>query len=67
MTVYEAVPEVTELGVGINLSPHALAVLDRVGLAERLGHAALNARQYIAWGRKLSDSVAIDAYLLPEH
>lgn len=36
VTVYEAVPEVSELGVGINLLPHAVSILDRLGLADTL-------------------------------
>lgn len=36
VTVYEAVPAVTELGVGINLLPHAISILDRVGMAAKL-------------------------------
>lgn len=34
VTVYEAVREVLPLGVGINVLPHAMAVLDDLGLAE---------------------------------
>ena len=34
--VYEAVPEVKELGVGITLLPHAMRELARLGLQERL-------------------------------
>ena len=36
VSVYEAVPEVQQLGVGINLLPHAVAILDRLGLAATL-------------------------------
>ncbi len=36
VAVYEAVPQVGELGVGINLLPHAVAILDRLDLAGRL-------------------------------
>jgi 5-methylphenazine-1-carboxylate 1-monooxygenase len=36
VTVYEAVPEVNQLGVGINVLPHAVAILDRAGLASGL-------------------------------
>lgn len=36
VTVFEAVPEVSELGVGINLLPHAISILDRLGLADQL-------------------------------
>ncbi|HVC57490.1 MAG TPA: flavin-dependent oxidoreductase [Stellaceae bacterium] len=34
--VYEAVPEIRELGVGITLLPHAMRELARLGLQERL-------------------------------
>ncbi|HMT43343.1 MAG TPA: flavin-dependent oxidoreductase [Chakrabartia sp.] len=34
--VFEAVPELSPLGVGINLLPHAVQVLERLGLADRL-------------------------------
>ena len=34
--VYEAVPEVKELGVGITLLPHAMRELARLGLQEIL-------------------------------
>lgn len=36
VSVYEAVPQVGQLGVGINVLPHAISILDRVGLADEL-------------------------------
>ena len=36
VSVYEAVPVVNQLGVGINVLPHAISILDRVGLADEL-------------------------------
>ncbi|MFJ8025695.1 flavin-dependent oxidoreductase [Streptomyces sp. NPDC096311] len=36
VTVYEAVPEPRPLGVGINLLPHAVSELRRLGILERL-------------------------------
>jgi 2-polyprenyl-6-methoxyphenol hydroxylase-like FAD-dependent oxidoreductase len=35
-TVYEAVPEVRELGVGVNIQPHAVRALARIDLADEL-------------------------------
>lgn len=34
--VFEAVPEIRELGVGINLLPHAVRELEKLGLGERI-------------------------------
>jgi len=34
--VFESVPQIEPLGVGINLLPHAVAVLDRLGLSDQL-------------------------------
>ncbi len=36
VTIYEAVPEISPLGVGINVLPHAVSILDRLALADRL-------------------------------
>lgn len=41
VTLAEAAPEIRALGVGINLLPHAVAVLDRLGLLDRLRDAAV--------------------------
>jgi 2-polyprenyl-6-methoxyphenol hydroxylase-like FAD-dependent oxidoreductase len=51
VTVYEAVPQVTELGVGINLLPHALAVLDRIGLAGKLEDLGIATRELAYYNR----------------
>ena len=37
--VFEAAPRIRELGVGINIQPHAVAELDRIGLLEPLAAA----------------------------
>jgi 2-polyprenyl-6-methoxyphenol hydroxylase-like FAD-dependent oxidoreductase len=34
--VFEAVPEIRELGVGINLLPHAVRELEKIGLGDRI-------------------------------
>ena len=39
--VFESVPELRPLGVGINLLPHAVRELDAMGLFERLGDRAV--------------------------
>lgn len=39
--VYEAVPEIQALGVGINLLPHAVRELTELGLADRLAAVAV--------------------------
>src|SRR3989440_10173068 len=39
--VYEAAPEVKELGVGITLLPHAMRELSALGLGEELLHAGI--------------------------
>ena len=41
LTVYEAVREVTALGVGINVLPHAMGVLDGLGLLDTLEPLAI--------------------------
>lgn len=40
-TVYEAVPELRPLGVGINLLPHSVAQLAELGLRDRLAEIAI--------------------------
>jgi 2-polyprenyl-6-methoxyphenol hydroxylase-like FAD-dependent oxidoreductase len=49
--LYESVPELRELGVGINLLPHAVAVLDRLGLAERLEAQGVATRELVYFNR----------------
>ncbi len=39
--VYESVMDPTELGVGINVLPHSVRVLDRLGLTDRLDRLAV--------------------------
>ncbi len=51
VTVYEAVPEVNELGVGINLLPHAVSILDRVGLADKLVAQGVATRELVYFNR----------------
>jgi 2-polyprenyl-6-methoxyphenol hydroxylase-like FAD-dependent oxidoreductase len=49
--VYEAVPELAELGVGLNLLPHAVSVLDRLGLADRLEATGIATRELVYYNR----------------
>ena len=51
VSVYEAVPEVGELGVGINLLPHAVAILDRLGLAGKLEALGVATRELVYFNR----------------
>jgi 2-polyprenyl-6-methoxyphenol hydroxylase-like FAD-dependent oxidoreductase len=43
--VYESVPALSPLGVGINLLPHAVQVLDRLGLSGRLESLGVATRE----------------------
>jgi len=43
--VYERAPEITELGVGITLLPHAMRELTALGLGDELLHAGIENRQ----------------------
>ncbi|MEW9572971.1 flavin-dependent oxidoreductase [Rhodanobacter sp. Si-c] len=43
--VYEAAPELKPLGVGINVLPHAVCVLDRLGLRDRLAAVAVTTKE----------------------
>ena len=45
--VYEAVPEIRALGVGINLLPHAVRELTELGLADRLAEVAIPTAELI--------------------
>jgi 2-polyprenyl-6-methoxyphenol hydroxylase-like FAD-dependent oxidoreductase len=45
--VYEASPRIRELGVGINVLPHAIAELDELGLLARLDEVAIRTRELI--------------------
>lgn len=46
-SVYERAPVVAELGVGLNILPHAVAPLARLGLLEDLREAAVATRELI--------------------
>ncbi|MDE2596671.1 MAG: flavin-dependent oxidoreductase [Sphingomonadales bacterium] len=49
--VFEAVPEVNELGVGINLLPHAVSILDRIGMADKLEALGVATRELVYYNR----------------
>ncbi|MFC6020842.1 flavin-dependent oxidoreductase [Plantactinospora solaniradicis] len=49
--VYEAVPALTPIGVGINVLPHATAVLDRLGLTAPLAEAGVTTRESVFYNR----------------
>ncbi len=51
VVVYEAVREIRPLGVGINLLPHAVRVLDGLGLVERLRTAAVETGELAYYNR----------------
>lgn len=46
-TVFEAVPEIRPLGVGINMLPHATRELTELGLADRLEETGIRTRELI--------------------
>lgn len=45
--IYEAVPEIKPLGAGVNLLPHAVRVLDELGMQEVLADVAVTTRESI--------------------
>jgi 2-polyprenyl-6-methoxyphenol hydroxylase-like FAD-dependent oxidoreductase len=45
--IYEASPKIRELGVGINVLPHAIAELAELGLLPRLDEVAIRTRELI--------------------
>ena len=45
--IYEAAPKIRELGVGINVLPHAIAELAELGLLPRLDEVAVRTRELI--------------------
>jgi 5-methylphenazine-1-carboxylate 1-monooxygenase len=45
--IYEASPRIRELGVGINVLPHAIAELSQLGLLARLDEVAIRTRELI--------------------
>lgn len=49
--VFEAVPQLSPLGVGINLLPHAVSVLDRLRLADRLEGLGIATRELVYYNR----------------
>lgn len=49
--LYESVPALSPLGVGINLLPHAVQVLDRLGLAQRLESLGVATRELVYFNR----------------
>lgn len=49
--VFEAVPELSAAGVGINLLPHATRELDRLGLLGDLGAVAVTTRESVYFNR----------------
>lgn len=51
VTVFEQVSEIKALGVGINLLPHAVGVLDGLGLAAPLAATAIDARELVFMNR----------------
>lgn len=50
-TVFEAVQEVKPLGVGINLLPHAVAVLTELGLQEALAEIAVETKELVFFSK----------------
>lgn len=51
VTVFEAVPTILPLGVGINLLPHAAEVLDELGLIETLLGRGVETRELVYYNR----------------
>ncbi len=49
--IYEAVTELSPLGVGINLLPHAVQVLDLLGLSERLEAQGVATRELVYFNK----------------
>jgi 5-methylphenazine-1-carboxylate 1-monooxygenase len=49
--IFEAVPELSALGVGINLLPHATRQLDRLGLLDELAAVAVTTRESVFFNR----------------
>ncbi|HVZ46499.1 MAG TPA: flavin-dependent oxidoreductase [Ramlibacter sp.] len=50
-TVYEAVPEIKALGVGINILPHAFRRLAELGLADALAERGVEPREFSFYNR----------------
>jgi 5-methylphenazine-1-carboxylate 1-monooxygenase len=51
VSVYEAVSEVNQLGVGINVLPHAISILERLGLADELERLGVATRELVYYNR----------------
>jgi 2-polyprenyl-6-methoxyphenol hydroxylase-like FAD-dependent oxidoreductase len=49
--VFEAVPELSSVGVGINLLPHATRALARLGLLDALASVAVSTRESVFFNR----------------
>ena len=49
--VYESVPEIKPLGVGINLLPHSVRVLTNLGLQDHLAHTALATKELVYFNK----------------
>src|SRR4051794_20941980 len=49
--VYESVPEIKPLGVGISLLPHAMRELSALGLEPRLREVAIEIREHAFFNR----------------
>ena len=49
--IYEAVPQLRPVGVGINLLPHATRALARLGLEEQLAAVAVTTRESAFFNR----------------
>jgi 2-polyprenyl-6-methoxyphenol hydroxylase-like FAD-dependent oxidoreductase len=49
--VYEAVAEIRPLGAGVNLLPHAVRVMDELGMLERLAAVAVTTKESIFFNR----------------
>jgi 5-methylphenazine-1-carboxylate 1-monooxygenase len=50
-TVYESAPRFSELGVGINLQPHAIRLLDELGLMAALAKVAVEPKETCFFNR----------------
>ena len=44
--IYEAAPRVQPIGAGLNLLPHAVAELARLGIADALGKHAITTKDF---------------------
>ena len=51
VSVFEAVPVLSQVGVGINLLPHAVSILDRLGIAATLEDRGIATRELVYTNR----------------